>query len=262
MKISVYHSINPDFLATRNLHEFPYGYVHVANVECESIDEAFRDTNTINDYWGNNRNVEMLAHNCRSTSVGDVVETPTGHYRCEMVGWKHFKPLDHANIQNFLRERVTGNGLEFFVDRIKEPDGLMPMAHVLNPDDTSTIVAMPFSNSKEKRASFAALNKIMAEQKSVGVLFASECWQVRMQSTKEEDIDEERANMPESLGDVPGRAEILLLQIVSHGFIETRSYEILRDGDVVHVGEEEIMPKDYEQYIINYFWQEPKRTVN
>jgi hypothetical protein len=68
--------------------QFPQDYDHVANVLTKTVEEAYRLTNHIdNPWWDNERVVKTVKDSRRSTSVGDVVETETEAFRCEMVGW-------------------------------------------------------------------------------------------------------------------------------------------------------------------------------
>ena len=51
------------------------------------LDKAFMLTNSIDDAWWNNKEVEAL-HKSRSTSVGDQVLIGTNKYECMSSGWK------------------------------------------------------------------------------------------------------------------------------------------------------------------------------
>ena len=51
------------------------------------LDKAFMLTNSIDDAWWNNKEVEAL-HKSRSTSVGDEIEVNGVRYVCENMGWK------------------------------------------------------------------------------------------------------------------------------------------------------------------------------
>lgn len=68
--------------------KFPVDYEHVANVQTDNAEAAFQLTNHIDVPWWENEGVEKIgATERRSTSVGDVLETRDGTFRCEMVGW-------------------------------------------------------------------------------------------------------------------------------------------------------------------------------
>lgn len=54
-------------------------YELVAEVDCDDLDDAYRLTNSIDEYWGENEGVTDLTDGCRSTSVGDILETSTGY---------------------------------------------------------------------------------------------------------------------------------------------------------------------------------------
>jgi hypothetical protein len=70
---------------------FPDHYIHVANVDSQSLDGAYTLTNHIDSAWFTNEEVEVL--NCsRSTSVGDVVVDRDGEaHRCKSMGWEQIK---------------------------------------------------------------------------------------------------------------------------------------------------------------------------
>ena len=53
----------------------------------QKIDKAFMLTNSIDDAWWNNKEVDAL-HKTRSTSVGDQVLIGIDKYECLMRGWK------------------------------------------------------------------------------------------------------------------------------------------------------------------------------
>lgn len=93
MKYKIYHAIEHDFFGENIPPEFPEGYEHVATVDCDSLEEAFRLTNHIVDDWRLNLGVELTDPNkpLRSTSVGDVVVTEVGRrWFCKFVGWAYF----------------------------------------------------------------------------------------------------------------------------------------------------------------------------
>ena len=92
MKYKIYHAKNPTFGFGQD-PKFPEEYEEVAIVEANSVDDTFKITNHIDENWTRNPEVvELINHNPRSTSVGDVVEDEDGkfHY-CDMVGWKEIK---------------------------------------------------------------------------------------------------------------------------------------------------------------------------
>ena len=64
----------------------------VAIVDSNSLDEVFRLTNHIDHAWTDNEEVEPVGPQHRSTSVGDLVQLPTGKwYLCDLVGWKEIE---------------------------------------------------------------------------------------------------------------------------------------------------------------------------
>ena len=56
----------------------------------QMLDKAFMLTNSINDAWWNNKDVEAMFPDkaCRSTSVGDQVLIDGKKWVCNVSGWK------------------------------------------------------------------------------------------------------------------------------------------------------------------------------
>jgi len=82
--------------------DWPADYDRVAVVYCDSIEEAFRDTNHIDHSWQNNPSVDWHRSNReRSTSVDDViiVHPPGVAYRCEMVGWEELGSVNEEDLK-------------------------------------------------------------------------------------------------------------------------------------------------------------------
>jgi hypothetical protein len=89
---------------------FPEGYVHVANVQAESLAEAVELTVDTGSFlrpdgdpphkpWGRNEGVEVLVKPpySRDTDVGDVIVDPQGlAYRVERHGFSEVKAAEHA----------------------------------------------------------------------------------------------------------------------------------------------------------------------
>ena len=95
-QFKVFHANNPKFGFGDPIFN-DQNYIHVATVECETIDEAFEITNHIWHDWTNNQEVIWCSKQTigsekalRSTSVGDVIQDmeTCEHYRCMMAGWK------------------------------------------------------------------------------------------------------------------------------------------------------------------------------
>ena len=91
MKIEVYHAISPDFFmndAQRVIAGKQFAdkskFKHVATVEFidngvdafntdDVLDFAYERTNTIHNYWGDNKQVTQHTERNRSTSCGDLL---------------------------------------------------------------------------------------------------------------------------------------------------------------------------------------------
>jgi hypothetical protein len=82
---------------------FPRDYVRVAVAHCDTVEAAYRLTNSIDCGWWDNEMVDTHFSACtfrtigevtgtRSTSVGDVVQDPQGRlWRCASMGWTQFE---------------------------------------------------------------------------------------------------------------------------------------------------------------------------
>ena len=73
--ISVYHS------------SFGDGFKHVANVKCDTLEEAYCDTNSIHHHWSDNNNVETLIKDSRSTSIDDFLKMDGKWFKVNKVGF-------------------------------------------------------------------------------------------------------------------------------------------------------------------------------
>ena len=68
--------------------EFVNDFEYVADVESNNMDDAYRLTNSIEFYWGDNEEVEEHGSRHRSTSVGDILVCEDGIYAVAMSGFK------------------------------------------------------------------------------------------------------------------------------------------------------------------------------
>ena len=108
-QLHVYHRNElPDPLdSERKVAEgWPTRYIHVADVEARSVEEAYRLTNTVRrDWWRREEVTAVVETPIRSTSVGDVVVTPDGPRLCSDIGWKDVWRLRQNSHR--MRERET-----------------------------------------------------------------------------------------------------------------------------------------------------------
>lgn len=73
---------------------WPDDYNLVAIVDSEMLEKVFELTNHIDSPWWDNDSVEVVGDNHhRSTSVGDIVVTVEGTFRCENMGWKELETV-------------------------------------------------------------------------------------------------------------------------------------------------------------------------
>jgi hypothetical protein len=73
---------------------YPDDYILVAIVDSEVLEKVFELTNHIDTQWWDNDGVEVVGDNHhRSTSVGDIVVTNEGTFRCEDLGWHELETV-------------------------------------------------------------------------------------------------------------------------------------------------------------------------
>ena len=105
MLFKVYHSKDWSLNTLLHFVRNDSGYVPdsddyevVADVESESLGMVFQYTNSIDDYWWNNENVNAVKTDTRSTSVGDLVEDEDGKlWLCCSSGWGEVEWLDESS---------------------------------------------------------------------------------------------------------------------------------------------------------------------
>jgi len=69
----IYHKINTDFWSdTKEFVRDEFEFVATLYGDF-TLDDAYRLTNSIDGYWGDNKECHMMKERCRSTSVGDVI---------------------------------------------------------------------------------------------------------------------------------------------------------------------------------------------
>lgn len=67
-------------------------YVLVAEVNTNSLDEAWELTNTIRNYWWNNALVRAIVTETRSSCKGDILVLNGQFYVTCSIGFEEFKP--------------------------------------------------------------------------------------------------------------------------------------------------------------------------
>lgn len=110
--IEVWHTTNENFAAgiVGEPVPFPGGYVKVAEVFTNELEEAFAATNTIDQAWWLNDNVKALGGPVqRSTSVGDVLVYNGKAFRCAGAGWKEIPlaPVTDEELRELIRKKAT-----------------------------------------------------------------------------------------------------------------------------------------------------------
>lgn len=90
-----------------SIANFPRGWRKVAEVECATVEDAYRLTNHTDHLWPDKPGVRALYSSVRSTSVGDIVRTPEGRYMFVLpIGFCELKPKG-KKMPFTLRGRAT-----------------------------------------------------------------------------------------------------------------------------------------------------------
>lgn len=98
--------------------QFPNEYKFVADVVCETLDEAYALTQNITSPWVMNREVSSPMLQCRSTSAGDVIVDNDNEFW--IVDYMGFKKLE-LNIETALHVAIAiGAGKPNLSDVSKE----------------------------------------------------------------------------------------------------------------------------------------------
>lgn len=63
-------------------------YRQVAVVSSDDLESAFKKTNSIDSYWGDNKSVQQIGNEHRSTSVGDLMLKDSKIYFVDIIGFK------------------------------------------------------------------------------------------------------------------------------------------------------------------------------
>ena len=98
--IEVYH--NSEFLLYMiepTLEALKKGmFEYVATVETEYLEEAYRDTNNIDQAWSLNTNVKAVRRENRSTSSGDLLKKGSIFYVVESVGFRELTRIEECEL--------------------------------------------------------------------------------------------------------------------------------------------------------------------
>ena len=86
-KAKVYHKINPDFMPEHNPKRDDYKLV--AEVDANDLDKVYARTQNIDSSWTKNSIVSTNLPQCRSTSVGDMIEVNGQLHMVDMIGFKN-----------------------------------------------------------------------------------------------------------------------------------------------------------------------------
>lgn len=149
-------------------------------------------------------------------------------------------------------KKFYGFLLPKFKDNVKSKEGLTPVAFT----SSGVIIGLIFRDTNEKIAGLDALNKALEANKDTWLLYASEAWMVTVQAKTEEEALAERRKLPKSLENAPGRKEVLIVLLMTHGWHEGHGFEIIRDGEKVTFGEEVNYADDeLVRYRLTYFKQ-------
>jgi hypothetical protein len=112
--VKIYHAVNA-WSGHPRVPRFPKDYVHVATVETVHLGAAFMLTQNGARSWVSNDSVETVLTECRSTSIGDVLELKGEYYMVEYKGFSKMKKkrkwlwffLEGTNFKSFIRVCCT-----------------------------------------------------------------------------------------------------------------------------------------------------------
>jgi hypothetical protein len=112
--IEVYH--NSEFLLCSigvTLEALKKGYFEfVATVETDDLEEAYRDTNSIDKPWHLNANVKVIRRENRSTSVGDLFVRNKIYYIVNSLGFRELTQEEECGLTFYLRTNTEGSTVE------------------------------------------------------------------------------------------------------------------------------------------------------
>ena len=105
--IRIYHTTNwnSDWSFGRVGSRFPKDYKLVAQVDTESLDDAFQLTNHIESDWTANQGVQAVAGGQRSSSVGDIFILSSGE--AHLVASIGFLKVGMFEGGRFIPEKMT-----------------------------------------------------------------------------------------------------------------------------------------------------------
>lgn len=78
-------------------------YEHVATLECDTLAQLFRLTNSIESAWFDNPEAGALKAPLRSTSVGDIVQMEDGNFlSCQTASWRELSQEHCARLSRLV----------------------------------------------------------------------------------------------------------------------------------------------------------------
>ena len=158
---------------------WPVRYIHVADVEAGSLEEAYRLTNTVHRAWWTREEVTPVADTpLRSTSVGDVIVTPEGPRICSSIGWKDIWRLRQSTHR--MKERGATIVLEISSGRIRNA--------VVNRNVEPTVICVDRDTDGTEREFLTEVDGENAAIRRVQVSPAEDCpdlFEDALQSVKE-----------------------------------------------------------------------------
>lgn len=120
-----------------------------------------------------------------------------------------------------------------------EKDGfLAPVAFIISYDGTIGMIGCPgFSCPEHKEIFLKAIKEDAFSNKAVGVMFASESWQVKMNIEKKHEIEKAYADAGGDFGKCPDKKEVIFIIEEYLDATYTTSYPIIRNDGKVSLGE-------------------------
>ena len=83
--IEVYHAHRPCYIPEKDAE-----YTKIAEVETDSLEEAFKLTNSTDKPWYENEKVKVIEKS-RSTSVGDMMKKKGKKFSVDIFGFREIK---------------------------------------------------------------------------------------------------------------------------------------------------------------------------
>ena len=124
LAMGVYHQIETNFLpmdiGTLSKEEFHKRYQLVATVDTEDLDQAYADTQNLNQEWWKNESIMFSIPNRRSTSVNDILVIGYDHNQAYKVDFAGFSKIS-ITTESPCKSKIIDNLLDTAFATEKQP---------------------------------------------------------------------------------------------------------------------------------------------